>query len=285
MFLFLSLISCNYFRVIPILLRSKGTKQNFPGTDAFDPYWSATNGQASPMSHDADEAIPPHLIHDALQRVIGSQEFSTSERKKRFLKYIVQETLAGHADRIKAYTIAVDVFDRDPSFDPASDPVVRIEAGRLRRCLEHYYLAEGSADRIRITIPKGGYVPQFILRKETEPSVPQVLRDDERLNAGRMSAIIPVEAAADQAPAVAPSSSPPLRASFQKRSRVSGEFLLPLGRADHRSAGGRPFCSSTGLREMAGQPPNRAHPSWFCRLRMTAATRRRTSLSRASPKT
>ena len=84
-----------------------------------------------------------------------------SDRKRRFLKFIVQETLAGHADRIKAYTIAVDVFGRDPSFDPASDPMVRIEAGRLRRCLEHYYLTEGSADAVQITIPKGGYVPQF----------------------------------------------------------------------------------------------------------------------------
>jgi adenylate cyclase len=176
------------------------------------------------MSHDADEALPPQLIHDALQRVIGSQGFSTSDRKKRFLKYIVQETLAGHADRIKAYTIAVDIFGRDPSFDPASDPVVRIEAGRLRRCLEHYYLTEGSADEVWITIPKGGYVPQFTLRKETKPSIPQVLRDDERLSAGRMSVIIPVEAVLDQAPVAAPSSSPPLRASHQKRSR----FLTSL---------------------------------------------------------
>ena len=97
-------------------------------------------------------------------------EFGASDRKKRFLQYIVQEALAGHADRIKAYTIAVDIFGRDPSFDPASDPVVRIEAGRLRRCLEHYYLTKGSADEVQITIPKGGYVPQFTLRKETKPS-------------------------------------------------------------------------------------------------------------------
>ena len=79
------------------------------------------------MSYNADEVIPPQLIQDALQRVIGSREFINSERKRRFLKFIVQETLAGHADRIKAYTIAIDAFDRDPSFDPISDPVVRIE--------------------------------------------------------------------------------------------------------------------------------------------------------------
>ena len=57
-----------------------------------------------------------------------------------------------------------------------TDPVVRIEAGRLRRCLEHYYLTEGVADRVRITIPKGGYVPQFIVTEEAAPSVPKALR-------------------------------------------------------------------------------------------------------------
>jgi adenylate cyclase len=87
----------------------------------------------------------------------------------------VQEPLAGRADRIKACTIAVDVLDRDPSFDPLADPVVRIEAGRLRRCLEHYYLAEGAADRIRITIPKGGYVPQFIVTEEAGSLKPWVM--------------------------------------------------------------------------------------------------------------
>ena len=140
------------------------------------------------MSYNADEVIPPQLIQDALQRVIGSREFINSERKRRFLKFIVQETLAGHADRIKAYTIAIDAFDRDPSFDPVSDPVVRIEAGRLRRCLEHYYLTEGVADRVRITIPKGGYVPQFIVREEAAPSVPTSLGDDDQPTPERLIA-------------------------------------------------------------------------------------------------
>src|SRR6187455_2269771 len=90
------------------------------------------------MSYDAEEMLSPQLLQDELQRVVVSRDFMNSERKQRFLKYVVQETLAGRADRIKAYTIAVDAFDRDPSFDPLADPVVRIEAGRLRRCLEHY---------------------------------------------------------------------------------------------------------------------------------------------------
>ena len=85
------------------------------------------------MSYDAEEMLSPQLSQDELQRVVVSRDFMPSERKRRFLKYVVQEILAGRADRIKAYTIAVDAFDRDPSFDPLADPGVRIEAGRLRR--------------------------------------------------------------------------------------------------------------------------------------------------------
>jgi TolB-like protein/Tfp pilus assembly protein PilF len=81
------------------------------------------------------------------------------------LQFVVHETQAGHADRIKAYSIAVDVFDRDASFDPLLDPVVRIQAGRIRNCLAAYYLTEGADDPIEIQIPKGTYVPRFIARK------------------------------------------------------------------------------------------------------------------------
>src|SRR3954469_4900799 len=165
------------------------------------------------MSYDADESIPPQVIQDVLQRIVASREFMNSDRKRRFLKFVVQETLAGHAGRIKAYAIALDVFDRDPSFNPVDDPVVRIEAGRLRRCLEHYYLAEGAADRIRITIPKGGYVPHFIVTQEAAPSVLKALGDADPPNAGQLAEIIPAKAAADPALAVTGSSSPPLALS------------------------------------------------------------------------
>src|SRR3954471_5806461 len=104
------------------------------------------------MSYNVDGSIPLQVIQDVLQRVLASRDFRNSERKRRFLKFVVQETLTGRADRIKAYSIALDAFDRDPSFNPLADPVVRIEAGRLRRCLEHYYLAEGTADQIQITV-------------------------------------------------------------------------------------------------------------------------------------
>ena len=78
---------------------------------------------------------------------------------------MVEELLAGRADRLKGYAIATEVFDRDDSFDPQTDPVVRLEARRLRRALEHYYLTAGRDDPIRIEIPKGGYAPVCEMRK------------------------------------------------------------------------------------------------------------------------
>jgi adenylate cyclase len=111
--------------------------------------------------------------------MLDSSDFVASERNRRFLRYVVDETLAGRADRLKGYTVAVQVFGRDPAFDAQTHPLVRIEAARLRQSLERYYLKAGQADPVRISIPKGGYVPVFeqlapaatdpALRNEAEP--------------------------------------------------------------------------------------------------------------------
>ena len=103
----------------------------------------------------------PELVREQLERILTSQEFLGSDRIRRFLRYVVEETLDGRADRIKAFSVAVAAFDRDESFDPQTDPIVRIEAGRLRRFLERYYLVAGANEAIRIDIPKGAYVPTF----------------------------------------------------------------------------------------------------------------------------
>jgi adenylate cyclase len=93
-----------------------------------------------------------------LDRILASPCFVQSERQQRFLKFIVTETLAGHTDRLKGYTIAVEVFDRDVSFDPAIDAIVRVEAARLRAKLREYYEREGGTDPVRFELPKGAYV-------------------------------------------------------------------------------------------------------------------------------
>src|SRR5262245_38636533 len=101
---------------------------------------------------------PEAAVRGELCRVLKSANFEVSERNKRFLEYVVEETLAGRSDHLKAYTIATLVFDRPGDFDPQADPIVRMEARRLRRALERFYLMEGE-DRsgIRLSIPKGGY--------------------------------------------------------------------------------------------------------------------------------
>ncbi len=96
-----------------------------------------------------------------LRRILSSPRLEASERRRAFLSYIVEETLAGRAGALKGYTIAVAVFGRDEGFDPQSDPVVRIEARRLRRDLNGYYVDAGGHDPVRIWIPTGSYVPQF----------------------------------------------------------------------------------------------------------------------------
>ena len=113
------------------------------------------------VAHSNSESIPPDLIQIELERIIASSAFDVSRRNRAFLRFIVEETLAGRGDRIKAYTIATSVLQRDETFDPQADPIVRIEASRLRRSLERYYLIAGQADPVRIDVPKWGYVPSF----------------------------------------------------------------------------------------------------------------------------
>lgn len=107
-------------------------------------------------------AEPDHgEIREQLDRILDSPEFQAPDRGRRFLTYVVQEALEGRSDQLNAYTIAQVVFGRDAGFDAQSDPVVRIEAGRIRRALERYYLVCGSNDPVTITIPKGHYAPSF----------------------------------------------------------------------------------------------------------------------------
>ena len=108
-----------------------------------------------------DPAPPERAVRAQLDRIVGSADFAQSERIKSFLRFVVEETLAQRGERLKEYTIATEVFGRDESFDPQTNTVVRVEAGRLRRRIERYYLTEGREDEVRIDLPKGSYVPLF----------------------------------------------------------------------------------------------------------------------------
>ena len=104
--------------------------------------------------------MTPASIRSCLDRILGSSQFVRSERMIRFLRFAVEELLAGRAGRLKEYAIGVEVFDRGDSFDPRVDPIVRVEARRLRAKLREYYEHEGRLESLRIDLPRGGYVPR-----------------------------------------------------------------------------------------------------------------------------
>jgi len=117
-------------------------------------------------------------VRAALERILHSQCFAHAGRASDFLRFVVAETLAGGAERLKGYTIAVSVFGRPPDFDAQADPLVRVEALRLRQRLTEYYSGEGSADRVKIELPRGGYAVKAVYAGSeptpsvTEPSAP-----------------------------------------------------------------------------------------------------------------
>ena len=104
-------------------------------------------------------------IREQLVRILNSGPFHQSQRRQRFLEYLVNETLAGRGERLKAYNVALAVFERPETFDPTVDPLVRIEAARLREKLREYYGTDGQGDPIHIDLPKGTYTPQIEFRQ------------------------------------------------------------------------------------------------------------------------
>jgi hypothetical protein len=113
-------------------------------------------------------------IRRQLGRIVHSAAFRNALRLVHFISFVVETTLAGHGRRIKAYTIAVEALGREPSFDPQADPIVRVEAGRLRQALARYYAGEGHDDPLVIELPRGTYVPVFHWRDGDRPrAVPE----------------------------------------------------------------------------------------------------------------
>jgi adenylate cyclase len=115
------------------------------------------------------ENISADSIRNQLQRILVSPEFTATESQRKFLKFVVLETLSGNSDEIKGFTVATCVFGRGDDFDQAIDPIVSIQANKLRRALERYYLVAGHSDPVYIDIPKGTYVPVFTKQSPSTP--------------------------------------------------------------------------------------------------------------------
>jgi TolB-like protein/cytochrome c-type biogenesis protein CcmH/NrfG len=109
------------------------------------------------------------VVRDQLERLLADSRFVRSERLSRLLRYTVEKTLAGDGEQLKEYAIALEVYGKPPSYDPAVDSLVRVEVTRLRNKLLEYYATNGRDDRVRIEVPKGTYVPVFISQVAPEP--------------------------------------------------------------------------------------------------------------------
>lgn len=100
-------------------------------------------------------------IRAGLARILASDVFSAAPQLSAFLSFVVERAVEGRRAELKGYTIAVEALGRPADFDPQADPIVRVEAGRLRRALTQYYAGEGQDDPVRMTMPVGGYAPVF----------------------------------------------------------------------------------------------------------------------------
>ena len=112
-----------------------------------------------------DGRPPPAEVRAQLQRMTASDVFASSPQLSAFLLFVVDAVLRGQGERLKGYTIGVEVLRRDTTFDPQIDPIVRVEATRLRRAIERYYAGAGIDDPVIIDLPRGGYVPRFSWRE------------------------------------------------------------------------------------------------------------------------
>jgi adenylate cyclase len=109
-----------------------------------------------------DNGLLKTEIREELESVLSGKVFSKSPLLSRFLRFVVERTLDGHANQIKEYTVGISVLDKPHSFNPQTDASVRINAIRLRKLLDEHYLENGNADGLRIQLPKGSYCPVFM---------------------------------------------------------------------------------------------------------------------------
>ena len=141
-------------------------------------------------AHAGQERPHPDDIRQELGRIINSTPFRDAYRLTSFLSFIVEMTLAGNGSKLKAYTIAVEALGRGADFDPQTDPIVRVEAVRMRQALARYYSGIGRDDPLVIEVPRGSYVPAFLRRNACErprpraaASLPALLKPEQEQSA------------------------------------------------------------------------------------------------------
>jgi len=160
-----------------------------------------------------------------LEAVLSSEAFARSPIVAQMLKYICERHFSGQAHEIKEYNIAVEAFGRPPNFDQARDSIVRVEAHRLRKRLQEYYLQQGASHQIQIILPPGNYVPQFIWREPT--TLVEALAATPEAEAGVADQAAVGDAGAEAPVARGEPPAPELQTAAREEERVTRWFARP----------------------------------------------------------
>ncbi len=163
-------------------------------------------------------------IRVELERVLASAPFANSQRSQRFLRFVVEASLNNVEESLKEFAIAVDVFERNTSYDPSINATVRVEAGRMRARLREYYAEAGRNDPILIDVPKGGYRATFIRNPVIQPAPSAVSHPRHWLLLGSLTAM----AAALLATAVAPHPLTMFLMRNHAQSAITSLAVIPL---------------------------------------------------------
>ncbi|MBI1896244.1 MAG: hypothetical protein HYS04_06870 [Acidobacteria bacterium] len=124
--------------------------------------------------------VAPDEVRAQLERIVRSQALAGSDQLKRLLQLVVERALNGHSELLKEYNLGLEVFHRPPDYDPKIDPIVRVQARRLRSKLDEYYASEGVHDSLVIQIPKGAYIPVFAARRSAAPDMQPARRTNSK---------------------------------------------------------------------------------------------------------
>jgi serine/threonine-protein kinase len=150
--------------------------------NAVGPGLNVRSRSLEPFGETNKTSLPePTEIRAQVQKILKSRMFSHSERLIRFISFAAQHALNGTGEPLKEYVVGVEVFDRTPAYDPRIDPIVRVEARRLRSKLECYYASVGREDPVLVEFPKGTYVPIFRIRTSTQTMLRLVNDSTSRL--------------------------------------------------------------------------------------------------------
>lgn len=120
------------------------------------------NPMTDPTSLNEGETAQAHFVFQELERILESRFFKNAVRSRQFLHFVVTHKLDGHADQLKERTIGTELFRRSPGYATGDDPVVRVQAGEVRRRLEQFYQTDPNHTRVRIELPVGSYSPHFV---------------------------------------------------------------------------------------------------------------------------